>query len=296
MNDAQDRYAQTPPKYRFRRRAAHRQSQLNLINTLLEKLYKLQNDTDPSLGQKSCNGKDAKAQYALGFAGKLVDITAGWAVDHAIGMALVGREFMQAQPSSNVDHPEHLKILAEADTHKHELEGGQQFEALVFRPEVARILLISLIRCNSAGFPLALQRMTLEGIRALLSGEATPLFEPTKTRKKSLYRELNLQLQAIVLVRYRHIKGMKLSDARQEVSDALCINHETIHTWENRVKKRLGDLEVSEAIATMRQTVSLTNEIGSDDHIDPTAYAEKLYGAEALARVAASFKDLRGGG
>lgn len=54
---------------------------------LIRQISALERETDPAGGTTTQDGKDAKAREALDLAGHLVQVVAGWAVDHVAGVA-----------------------------------------------------------------------------------------------------------------------------------------------------------------------------------------------------------------
>jgi hypothetical protein len=116
---------------------------------LLGRLKTLYEQSHPAAGSESAKGKDGAAFDALKIAGSLVEAVAGWALDHQVGLALKGLEFVPLQPSGTKQHPDYLKARQTVDDHIHEKTGAA---ALDFDSTVARKLLINLLRANSGGF------------------------------------------------------------------------------------------------------------------------------------------------
>jgi hypothetical protein len=111
------------------------------VACLIDRLCELEQRTDPKDGIKSAVGKDLASFEALHVAGKLIQALAGWALDHQVGLALEGLEFVPLQPSGTKDHPEYLAARKNVDDHVHEKSGGSLG---VLDPVIARSLLVNL--------------------------------------------------------------------------------------------------------------------------------------------------------
>src|SRR4051812_16233871 len=61
---------------------------------LIKRLIELRDKTNPDKGSSAASGKDLAAFEALQCAGDLVKALAGWAIDHQIGLASHGLQFV----------------------------------------------------------------------------------------------------------------------------------------------------------------------------------------------------------
>jgi hypothetical protein len=59
---------------------------------IVDRLLKLEEQTDPSHGEESARDKDERAFEALLFVGEFAEVFAGWAIRHQAGLAMDGRE------------------------------------------------------------------------------------------------------------------------------------------------------------------------------------------------------------
>jgi hypothetical protein len=237
-------------------RAAHDE----YVTHLIDRLRKLEQQTDPKDGQNSAKGKDLAAFDALIVAGELVNAIAGWALDHQVGLALKNLEFVPLQPSVTKDHPDYLAGRKDVDDHVHERSGGS-LGAL--SPIAARKLLINLLRANPGGFHSMLQGMAIE---ALDYGEVQPMLAETKGGDKRTLAVRRLELRAIAFVEYRYRRGIRKFKAQQQVGDALGVEKDTIKSWEFRLRTDFGDLAVSRIISLA------CNAAENEDHAQRAAY------------------------
>jgi hypothetical protein len=138
---------------------------------LLGRLKDLYKQSHPRTGAESAKGKDHAAFTALNVARELVAAVAGWALDHQVGLALNGLEFVPMQPSDTKQHPDYLKARQAVNDHSHERSGGLPHSDL--DPIVARRLLINLLRLNPGSFHGALTTTTIDALEALDFGDTS---------------------------------------------------------------------------------------------------------------------------
>ncbi|WP_404286437.1 hypothetical protein ACD578_15830 [Microvirga sp. RSM25] len=218
------------------------------LNILIKRLQELQNKSSPEGGDETARKKDFAAYEALKYAGDLVELTAGWAIDHQIGLAFEGLEFVPLALGEEKQDPDYIAARAEVDDHRHEIRGAASRSDLRFAPQVARQLALNLLAPNVGGFPYALQNMLIEGLRSLEYGETLPIFDREKNNRKVGYREQQLQLQAIRFVYYRMGRGKKKLKAIEEVTSAYGIERAAYLNWEKRLRAELGNLTVRHAM------------------------------------------------
>ncbi len=199
--------------YRHRRASPDDSRRLTYINSLVDDLLELERQTAPASGAEASDGKDFAAFEALQSAGDLVKELAGWAIDHQIGLALSGFEFVPLQPSGTRDHTDYLRNKEEADSHEHEAQGSAYFEhdsPTERNAQAERRMLASLLQMNPGGFPSALARCAVEALKALDFGEIQDVLRPEKTGlDRNAYTRHRLELQALMHVEYLQAKGMK---------------------------------------------------------------------------------------
>ena len=82
------------------------------VRLMLERLDELEKKTRPSASSGDvAEGKDLAARQALKTVGDLVRYVAGWAIDHQVGLAIEGLEFVPLPPSAE-KHPQYLRERA----------------------------------------------------------------------------------------------------------------------------------------------------------------------------------------
>jgi len=221
------------------------------VALLLDRLAKLEEETRPSRGETTAAGKDLKAFQALKFAGDLVNAVAGWAIDHQLGLAKEGLEFVPLQPTQTKTHPDYIASCKRVDRHEHEKQGAK-LEYEEPNPEEARRLLVNLLVPNSGAFPSPLVNMTIEALRGLAYGEEHLMFAPLKTGRKRDLTTLRLHLRAMGMIAFRREMGVTKERAITEVAEYLGVGFETVKGWEGRLRAEFGALEVDRTMAFAR--------------------------------------------
>jgi hypothetical protein len=209
------------------------------------RLAELERKTHPKDGAQSATKKDLAAFEALDTAGQLVEALAGWALDHQMGLALKGLKFVPLGTAKTRSLPEYQQARSLVDDHQHEVNGGM----CNIDGEVARRMLINLLRANPGGFNITLQLMTIAALEARDYDETLSMLAPTKVDRKVDLTTLKLQMRALQFVEYRHGRGMKKFKAQEEVSGALGVSAETIRSWEKRLRAEFGQLEVTRTLS-----------------------------------------------
>jgi len=228
------------------RRLKHKRA---YIDSLIERLMDLERKSDPDGKSRTSIGKDLRAFEALETAGQLVEVLAGWAIDHTTGLALEGLSFVPLQPSGTKDHPDYKKRRALVDDHHHEEEGHVYKRVDGFDPIAARNAIINLIKGNAGAWPWELKDYALKAFEGIDYGEESPLFKPRKSGRKAGLRELQSQLRAVCCVEYLRAQGMKKMSAIDMVVEAYGVARETVISWEKRLRDEFGDYEVSRQIS-----------------------------------------------
>jgi hypothetical protein len=286
-----------PDNYPHRNRAAD--ASQRRIERLLKMLAELEAGSHPDKGELSANGKDLRAFEALRLSGELVDVVAGWAIDHQVGLALRGLAFVPLGPSGTKNHPEYLKARAVVDSHEHEHAArhispqdidGKFVPSPPIDQVMARRLLQNLLRANSGGFPFPMVNEAVRQLEGLDFGEQAPMFQPIETDAKAKLGEMRLQLEALCFVEYRVKKGLKKGKAVEEVASALGVADLTLTGWTSRLRQGLGRLTVAREISFAQNIASHFN-APNDKR---AKYGEKIFGAHALKSLAARYKAAKG--
>ena len=173
----------------------------------IDRLWRLQESTDPKKGEVSAVNKDRLALEALDACGALVRRVAGWARDHRIGIALEDLRYLDPPSKRAEQHPGYADIKAAVNNHQHEAAGAQltnslEFWATTSDPEVERRILRTLLKSNSGGLPHLLAEKLVLALEALDHGEIMPLLAKTPARRKSNFTKWRLRLQALGCVEY----------------------------------------------------------------------------------------------
>jgi DNA-binding transcriptional regulator YiaG len=225
------------------RQRRHQFYQDEYVLAILDRLDKLERKTRPEPGAKSATGKDLAAFEALKLAGQLVQYVAGWAMAHEMGLAGVGLSFVPLQPSGTKNHPDYQAKKELVDDHRHEIRGSGTVIDLS-DTDTVRKCIINILGANSAGMLHPLQREIVEALEALEMGEVRPILKPARKGNKRKLTESRLQMRAIAMVAYREALGIKELEAQDEVATALGVGTATLRSWELRLKKKFGALEV----------------------------------------------------
>ena len=180
-------------------------------------LAELERDTRPSLGFKSAKAKDLKAFEALEVAGQLVAAVAGWAINHEIGLAVEGLQFVPLQPPQTKSDPQYLTLKAAVNEHRHEAAGaathGKRLD-----PFFLRTCLINLLRPNVGGYPNWLLVTTIDALDALEYGDTHPIFRRSGRKRRLGTKQRRLILKAIGAIHFRRkAYGMSDEQARFDV-------------------------------------------------------------------------------
>jgi hypothetical protein len=113
------------------------------VQALVDRLFRLATESDPSRGAETEQGKDLRAFTALRTAGELSSALAGWAIRHSIGLAKAELAFVPLQPTQTKTHEEYLDARSKADSHKHEAAGaalGKISETRIIKKSIINLL------------------------------------------------------------------------------------------------------------------------------------------------------------
>jgi len=276
----------------YPRRNFDRDAHKEYVDYLISWLAELERKTDPAGGPATADQKDLHAFQALEFAGKLVDALAGWAIDHQIGLAINGLQFVPNQPCGTKEHPEYQRNKSSVDDHAHE-RAGALASAAALTPQIMRNIWVNLLKANPCGVGYDLKDTLWNALTALDYGEVDKIIERPLTMRKRNLTALNMQLRAVAFVEYRVARGNyargKKKAALDEVASALGVADRTIQSWE----RRLGKLAIAriKSFAANDQAESAIQARLPKEAIDRIGNWKPAYGDEALQELAKDYKE-----
>jgi hypothetical protein len=270
------------------------------VSYLLGRLDGLEKQTRPSGGMGTSKAKDMAAFDALELAGELVASVAGWAIDHQIGLAAKGLQFVPLQPSGTKDHPEYLEGRMRVDSHEHEKAGARE-TGDKHDPEFLRKCLMNLLLLNPGGWPAWLCQQTSDAIERLEYGEIPPIFDPVKEGRKRNLPMRKLERDAVAMVTFRrHAYKMTKEEALSEVAGALGVSPDTVKSWEWRLRgaSGFGKLEVDRYLSFAKNHASFVKDAREKERLgqpfEDVSVHESEYGAAALEKLGKTYITLLG--
>lgn len=267
---------------------AGRERERALVLKIVDRLLKLKAATDPEQGIASARNKDINAFRALKNTQELVDLLAGWAVAHQVGLALEGRSFVPLGPASTRKLPTYIEALAAVDDHRHEIAGSKFDDAN--DAQAGRRILINLLHSNPGALPEGIARRAVDGLQALDLGKTKPLFQKARRRPKVSSEELELHFRALEFVAYRSGLGKAIGKATIKVAEAFNVSPETLMSWEKRLRGRFGGLVVSQR-KTFARNAGTSVEAGiAPEH---AAVHDAQYGDDAMQAAATAYHNLK---
>lgn len=245
------------------RRVADRKALKEHADLLIDRLLALRDESDPRT--TNGNDKDAMAFEALRVVGDLVDCLSGWAIDHQVGLALKGLEFVPRPPQEVRQLSDYGTAKAAVDSHEHEFKGVEHRGKLL-PPDVQRKVAINLLRANPGAFPGSVANGLEQGLRALEINDVLPILQSTPAGRKVEYRERILQLRALGFAQFRKATGlMTLAEGYEEVARAYGgVDAETIRHWEARLREDIGAVAVSAEIRFAKNAGSYIQKLKSE--------------------------------
>jgi hypothetical protein len=260
---------------------------------LLERLAELERQTTPLAGEETAANKGRRAFIALETAGWIVRLTAGWAIDHQIGMAKRGLKFTPAATPRNREHPEYLELRQHVDDHQLERDGAALGPAGKLKPLELKTLLLNLLQANPGAFPSSLQGPLMDALGSLDLREATRFFQPASTAHKKRHRRLQLELWAYALVEYRvsAAGGHRRLAAQLEVAEAYGVTADALRKWGEKLRRQFGRLEVFRVIGRAHNIGTWADAAQRKRAVVP-AWGEQLYGEAALNAAGKEYKSL----
>ena len=161
----------------------------NISARLVEKWIRRDRDTQPNIGEASQTEKSVAAHMALREVGELVDVLAGWAIDHVIGEVVDEDVEAYREDRSPFDN----------DDHKYEaLAADYEFAS----PLTNRRIFTRLMSTGVGAFPTELQLQAVHALEALDAGEVKDFVKPETTEMRkfaySLKRCQNTQPHLLI--------------------------------------------------------------------------------------------------
>jgi hypothetical protein len=262
-----DKYFKHRWDYALRDGASHRRYLIELIDELLE----IEASTHPSEGP--CPEKNELSKDAFMVAGRLLERSIGWAIDHRIGLALDG------VPSDALEVSDHI----------HESKAGD-YGAMDDEFQIDRRVLRSLLSALSYVIPTKLNGQVQPALRSLEIGEPSEFFDPMVRVRSIRYRLWMLRLEALEHLEFSRGMNVKRDDAKANVADAYGIAPDTLDKWSTKLNQELlGISHAEEAKGHARNRGKAAFEqLQSGDNTSATEEAE------ALRRDGAAFQQLIG--
>lgn len=270
------------------------------VQTLLQILEGLAKNSDPAGGDESAKGKDGDAFHALLIAGDLVKVVAGWAINHQVGLALQGLEFVPLGPAQLRTSAEYVAARAEVDQHAHEINGREARHDDPPLPDfVVRQALINLLRPNTGALPSGVYKPALHALEAIGHGERHPIFDPPAKNGKLSLRARQLQLRALGFVAFMRATTMSKGEAEIAVLEAYGLSGDSIDAWVRQARNWFGKLHVEQEIGFAENCASHVNahakalRAGQEGDPDLLAAHMRRYGPKALAAAGQEFQRVR---
>jgi hypothetical protein len=185
-------------------------------------------------------------------------------------------------------------MRALVDSHDHEKAGAVLSANDDDDAATARRCLINLLRANPGAMPSWLQRKMIDGLKSLDYGEVQPIFAPLNTGRKRDLTILRLQLYAIAMVAHRRKLGAKKESAVEQVADVLGKSPNTLLSWEARLKKEFGALEVDREISFAQNHASWAKDARTKllkgEEVDDPAVHKSDYDDAALKALGEAYR------
>jgi hypothetical protein len=217
---------------------------LDWARSIMDRLEKLERETRPTGGDETSKDKDLKSREAIFWAGYLMRVFAGWAIDHQQGLGMAGLNSMAAPTSKMMNNPQFVEEKAQRDSHENERAAIEmEHSSNRLSPEQQRSFsaeMVELLKYH------VLPRSLAEGLRALEFGEVLPILKKAKVEgEKRTYTERMMQLEALKYIEYERGKGSLVSEARETVGSHFGVDTEAIRKRQGALRKSFGDSYVS---------------------------------------------------
>ena len=193
-------------------------------------------------------GKDENSRLAFMVANDLVELLAGWAINHQIGLVLNGTPGGAAAPHDGG----YSEAQRKADNHVHEATAaGYDFSDT----KINRHILTELLDHGPGPFPISIIIEATDAFAALDMGEVQPFVAPARGVGKEFqsYTKWNLRYRAVLHVEYLRGMNHPRPDALGKVADAYGVESGTVEWWIRDVRKKLGNLPIKEMKGRVRR-------------------------------------------
>jgi hypothetical protein len=184
------------------------------------------------------------------WAGYLIRILAGWAIEHQQGLAIGGLKSSGAPTPEMMKDPAFPDEKAALDSHVSERIGSEvNHRGQELPPERQREFSVQMAELLKCIFPGSLA----EALRALEFGEVQPILQKANVEgQKRNYSEKIMQLRALEYIEYEHAKGSVKGIAQKVVQNHFGVGVEAIRKWERSLHKELGRRFVFLALSIAR--------------------------------------------
>lgn len=205
-----------------------RESALELIDELL----RLEEESHPCNGIVA--GKDEKSRLALMEVERLVEMLAGWAIDHQIGLVVNGLPGGAAFPANG----KQTDTQRQADDHRHE-DAASEYEFA--DPKINRRILAAMLEHGPGPFPIPIVIEATEALISLDRGETQPFVRPVRGVGKEGQAHTKWMLRYWAVLHVDFFRGMNLKrlDVLAKVADAYGVEPETLDGWVADAPKQL---------------------------------------------------------
>ena len=205
---------------------------------ILEELFVLHEETDPSLGEGSQKDKCKKAEIALMKIGKLSTILTEWAENQLFGNYYKAVNLQE----DKLDLKEKQSSLHENETNWYRKKIPDSVWNHMGYLSCSRAALAKILELTTYSDGIMSWRLSLaESLHALNDGQTNKILRPINTKQQGhAYEIKNLKHAAIVHVYALIGEGWKKTAAIQEVADNCGVNFEAIRAWE-KSNIKIGD-------------------------------------------------------
>ena len=263
---------------------------------IVDKLLRLEQETHPrnSMVNGQVTGaiaeKDENSRLAFMAVSDLVEMLAGWAIDHQIGLVLNGTLGGAAAPHDGG----YSEAQRKANNHVHEaIATGYDFADT----KTNRHILTALLNHGHGPFPISIVIEAINALTALDMGETQPFVAPSRGvgQESQSYSKWRLRYWAVLHVEYFRGMGLSRPNALGMVADAYGNEPETIEWWVTEAPKKLKDIPIQVMKGCARQAGKTAHrlkvkDILSDQDSHLLENHSSTWGNIALARHGTEFQ------
>lgn len=192
------------------------------VQEIVEDLLEIEARSHPQ--NPSPDEKELDSIRALAAAGDLVELLAGWAIDHRAGMILNGATVF---PWLQDDQEAHT----EANSHRHEEMGSTYLQDKAPGDPLQNRHIIAEVVARVPLLPAALRNEISEALQAVDFGETHDLLLPPKGQHKNAYTKWRLRLRAIEHAYFLYGGGETKETAFYQVAEAYGVADSTVDSW-----------------------------------------------------------------